>query len=95
MIVTMHARKEGEPGIQNHVTNVCPYTRVGSVANHEYCAWARTTFEPSGSMRVRRKTTRVSAGVERMSNAGVRYIEHSIIASSSIRNHSSGLETTK
>ena len=46
-IFSTHARKEGEPGIQNHVTDVCPYTRV-SVADRENCAWARTTFEPSG-----------------------------------------------
>ena len=64
-IFSTHARKEGEPGIQNHVTDLCPYTRVGSVAGRENCAWARTTFEPSGSMRVGRKATRVSARVER------------------------------
>ena len=27
--------KEGEPGIQNQVTNVCPYTRVGRVADRK------------------------------------------------------------
>ena len=42
-----------------------PILRVGSVAGRENCAWAKTTFERSGSMRVRRKATRVSARVER------------------------------
>ena len=68
-IFSTHAIKEGEPGIQNNVSDVCPYTRVGSVAYRENRVWARTTFEPSGSMRVRRKTTRVSARVERSSSA--------------------------
>ena len=49
-IFSMHARKEGEPGIQNHVRDVGSYTRVGSVADHENCTWVKTTFEPSGSM---------------------------------------------
>ena len=32
LIFSMHVRKEGEPGIQNHVSDVGPYTRVGNVA---------------------------------------------------------------
>ena len=40
----MYARKEGEPGIQNHVSNLGPYTRVGSVADREKCAWAGTDY---------------------------------------------------
>ena len=51
-IFSKHARKEGEPGIQNHVRDVGPYTRVGRVAGGENCAWASTTFERSRSTRV-------------------------------------------
>ena len=32
-IFSTQARKEGETGIQNHVSDVGPYTRIGSVAN--------------------------------------------------------------
>ena len=32
--------KEGEPGMQCHVRDVGPYTRVGRVVDHENCAWA-------------------------------------------------------
>ena len=64
-IFSTHTRKKSEPWIQNHVSDVGPYTRVGSVADRENCAWARKTFEPSGSMRVRRNAIRVSARIER------------------------------
>ena len=35
-----HKRKEGEPGIQCHMRDVGPYTRVGRVADRENCALA-------------------------------------------------------
>ena len=41
-IFSTHARKEGEPGIQNHVRDVGPYTRVGKVADRDNCMWERT-----------------------------------------------------
>ena len=53
----MYARKEGEPGIQSHVYDVGPYTRVGRVADRENCAWASAIFEHSGSIRVGMKAT--------------------------------------
>ena len=37
-------RKEGEPGIQCHVHDVGPYTRVGRVADRENCAWAGKVY---------------------------------------------------
>ena len=48
-IFSTHARKEGEPGIQNHVHDVGPYTWVGRVAGGENDAWASTIFERSRS----------------------------------------------
>ena len=44
-----------EPGIQSHVRDVGPYTRVGRVVDRENCAGASAVFERSGSMWVRRK----------------------------------------
>ena len=38
-IFSTHTRKEGAPGIQCHVCDVGPYTRVGRVADRENCAW--------------------------------------------------------
>ena len=51
----MHARKEGERGIQNHVRDVGPYTRVVRVAGGENCAWVSTTFKHSNFQHVRKK----------------------------------------
>ena len=48
---------ENERGIQSHVRDVGPYTRVGRVADRENCAWASAIFERSGSIQVRRKST--------------------------------------
>ena len=59
-IFSTHARKERElagPGIHNHMHDIGLYTRVGSVAGRENCAWARTVFELSGSTRVKKKAT--------------------------------------
>ena len=38
----MHERKEGEPGIQNRVRDIGPYTRVGMVVDCENYTLART-----------------------------------------------------
>ena len=54
-IFSTHARKEGEPGIQCHVRDVGPYTRVGRVADRENCAWASAISERSGLTRVKKK----------------------------------------
>ena len=50
-------KEEGEPGIQCHVCDVGPYTRVGRVADREICAWASAIFKRSGSIRMKKKTT--------------------------------------
>ena len=45
--------KEGEPGIQNHVSDVDPYTTVGGVADRENHPWAShrdMTFKALGSV---------------------------------------------
>ena len=54
-IFSTHTRKEGEPGIQCHVRDVAPYTRVGRVADHENCVWASAIFERSGLTQVKKK----------------------------------------
>ena len=41
-VFSTHERKEGEPGIQNHMHDVDSYTRIGRVADRENCMWART-----------------------------------------------------
>ena len=38
-----------EPGMQCHMRDIGPYTRVGRVADHENCAWASHIFERSSS----------------------------------------------
>ena len=43
-IFSTHTRKEGEPGIQCHVRDVAPYTKVGRVADCENCAWAGSIY---------------------------------------------------
>ena len=37
--------KEGGPGLQCHVHDVGPHTRVGRVVDRENCAWASMIFE--------------------------------------------------
>ena len=48
----MCMRKEGEPGIQCHVTNVTPYTRVGRVAGGDNCTciFKRLQLDVDGGM---------------------------------------------
>ena len=41
--------KEEEPGIQSHVTNVTPYTKVERVACHDNWAWVCYIFKRSSS----------------------------------------------
>ena len=54
-IFSMHARKEGEPGIQYHMHDVAPYTRVGRVADRENRTWASVIFKHSGLTQVKKK----------------------------------------
>ena len=37
--------------------DVGPYTRLGREVDHESCAWASTTFNRSGSIRMKKKAT--------------------------------------
>ena len=46
-------RKEGEPGIQCHVTYIGQYARVGRVADCENCIRASKIFENSSLIRVK------------------------------------------
>ena len=78
----MHARKEGERGIQNHVRDVGPYTRVVRVAGGENCVWVSTTFKHSNFQHVRKKRPyRLSARALSSLEVSYSYIETSKITS--------------
>ena len=49
--------KEGEPGIQNHVSGIGPYTRVGRVADRENCPQVSYILKRSSSTWVKDLTS--------------------------------------
>ena len=54
-IFSMHARKEGEPGIQCHMHDVGPFTKVERVADRENCTWASAISKHSHLTWVKKK----------------------------------------
>ena len=56
-LFNIHEKERGEPGIQSHMRDIGPYTRVGSMTDRKNCAWVSVIFERCGLIWVRKKAT--------------------------------------